>query len=140
MNNQILSLTIDISTNRTQDYLRNNNAIIFNRIFTMFPNLQYLNFGRSSIWDERLSCCFRRPTVISRNLLELHVCLKTFYDCLYLLDGHFNQLHTLYVDLDVIGDVNRGVNNIVNYLLKLISNLNQLIILFFLFSRKNYPI
>ncbi|CAF3933109.1 unnamed protein product [Rotaria sp. Silwood1] len=99
LKNQLLSLTIDISINRTQDYLTNNNAIIFNRIFTMFPNLQYLNFGRSSISDERLSFCFRRPTVISTNLLELHVCLKTFYDCLYLLDGHFNQLRILYVDV-----------------------------------------
>ncbi|CAF1458712.1 unnamed protein product [Rotaria sordida] len=78
----------------------------------MFPNLQYLNFGRSSIWDERLYFFLTRPTVISTNLLELHVSLRTFYDCLYLLDGHFNQLHTLYVDLDLIGDLNREVNNI----------------------------
>ncbi|CAF4196107.1 unnamed protein product [Rotaria sp. Silwood2] len=111
LNNQLLSLTIDISTNRTQDYLTNNNAIIFNRIFTMFPNLQYLNFGRSSICDERLSFCFTRLTVISTNLLELHVCLRSFYDCLYLLDGHFNQLHTLYVDLSVIGYKKIRVNN-----------------------------
>ncbi|CAF0968699.1 unnamed protein product [Rotaria sordida] len=130
LKNQLLSLTIDISRKRTQDYLTNNNAIIFNRIFTMFSNLEYFNFGRSSISDERLSFCFRCPTVISRNLLEFHVCLKTFYDCLYLLDGHFNQLHTLYVDVGVINFMNRSVNNTVNYLFQLISNLNELIILF----------
>ncbi|CAF5065611.1 unnamed protein product [Rotaria sp. Silwood1] len=113
LNNQLLSLTIDISTNRTQDYLTKNNAIIFNRIFTMFPNLQYLNFGRSSIYDERLSFGLRALTVISTNLLELHVYLDSFFDCLYLLDGDFNQLHTLYVDLSVIGHLNRRrVNNI----------------------------
>ncbi|CAF3824773.1 unnamed protein product [Rotaria sp. Silwood1] len=77
----------------------------------MFPNLQYLNFGRSSIYDERLSFGLRASTVISTNLLELHVCLNTFDDCLYLLDGHFNQLHTLYVYLSVIGDLNKRVNN-----------------------------
>ncbi|CAF4153923.1 unnamed protein product [Rotaria sordida] len=111
LKNQLLSLTIDIRINRPQDYLTSNNAIIFNRIFTMFPNLQYLNFGRSSISDERLSFWFRRPTVISTNLLELHVCLRTFYDCLYLLDGHFNQLRILYVDVYVINFMNRSVNN-----------------------------
>ncbi|CAF4365582.1 unnamed protein product, partial [Rotaria sp. Silwood2] len=42
--------------------------------------------------------------------LELHVCLKTFYDCLYLLDGHFNQLRTLHVDVFVINFMNRRVN------------------------------
>ncbi|CAF2932667.1 unnamed protein product [Rotaria sp. Silwood2] len=68
LKNQLLSLTIDISTDRTQHNLTNNNAIIFNRIFTMFPNLQYLNFGPSSICDERLSICLRASTVISTNL------------------------------------------------------------------------
>ncbi|CAF3035760.1 unnamed protein product [Rotaria sp. Silwood2] len=77
----------------------------------MFPNLQYFYFGRSSISDEQLSFCFIRLTVISRNLLELHVCLRSFYDCLYLLDGDFNQLHRLYVDLSVIGYKKRRVNN-----------------------------
>ncbi|CAF4471097.1 unnamed protein product, partial [Rotaria sp. Silwood2] len=111
LKNPLLSLTIDISTDRTQHYLINNNAIIFNRIFTIFPNLQYLNFGPSSICDERLSICLRASTVISTNLLELHVSLRTFHHCLYLLDGHFNQLHTLYVDLSVIGYESRRVNN-----------------------------
>ncbi|CAF0795699.1 unnamed protein product [Rotaria sordida] len=33
---------------------------------------------------------------------ELHVTLKTFNDCLYLLDGRFNRLHTLHVDVSTI--------------------------------------
>ncbi len=85
----------------------------------MFTNLQYLNFGRSSVRDERLFFNYTFPTAISANLLELHVCLKTFYDCLYLVDGHFNQLHTLYVDTCVIDfrdeiEVNTTVNNFFN--------------------------
>ncbi|CAF1204222.1 unnamed protein product [Rotaria sordida] len=72
---------------------------------------EYFNFGRSSISDERLSFCFIRPTVISINLLEFHVCLKTFYDCLYLLDGDFNQVRILYVDVGVINFMKRSVNN-----------------------------
>ncbi len=81
----------------------------------MFTNLQYLNFGRSSICDERLFFWFTRPTVISTNLLELHVCLNTFSDCLYLLDGHFNQLRILYADVSMIVSSNGRVNNTVDY-------------------------
>ncbi|CAF2956162.1 unnamed protein product [Rotaria sp. Silwood2] len=101
LKNQVLSFTIDITTQGTQYFPGVGNAIIFNHIFTMFTNLQYLNFGRSSMYDERLFFCFTRPTVISTKLLELHVCLNTFYDCLYLLDGHFNQLRTLHVDVNI---------------------------------------
>ncbi|CAF4614652.1 unnamed protein product, partial [Rotaria sp. Silwood2] len=111
LKNQLLSLTIDISTQGLQGCQSNNNAIIFNLIFAMFTNLQSLNFGRSSLYDERLFFCMTRPTVFSTNLLELHICLETFYDCLYLLNGHFNQLRTLYVDVGVIFSSNRRVNN-----------------------------
>ncbi|CAF3424543.1 unnamed protein product [Rotaria sp. Silwood1] len=99
LKNQLLSFTIDISIKGTECYKRDNYAIIFNHILTMFTNLQYLNFGRSSIYDDRLFFCMRRSTVISTNLLELHVSLHIFDDCLYLLDGHFNQLRSFYVDV-----------------------------------------
>ena len=97
----------------------------------MFINLEYLNFGRSSTWDDRLSFRIRRPTLISSNLLELHVCLNSFFDCLYLLDGHFNQLRTLYVDVFVISHFDTKVSNTVDYFFRLISNLNELMILIF---------
>ncbi len=35
------------------------------------------------------------PTLISLTLLELHVNLKIFTDCLYLLDEYFNQLRII---------------------------------------------
>ena len=99
MKNQISALVIDISTNEIQSFPVDDNAIIFTHIFTMFTNLQYLNFCSSSRGHQRL--LFRTPplTVISTNLLKLHVYLDAFIDCLYLLDGRFNQLHTLYVDI-----------------------------------------
>ncbi len=115
LKHQLLSLTIDIITPRTRHSSDVSIEIIFNRIFTMFPNLQYLNFGRSSTLDDRLSFCSTRPTIISTNLLELRVCLKTFYDCLYLLDRHFTQLRSLYVDVDVINFMDRKINKKVNY-------------------------
>ncbi|CAF4684742.1 unnamed protein product, partial [Rotaria socialis] len=51
----------------------------------------------SSDWDQPL---FQIPaTISSSTLLELHVILETFTDCLYLLDGRFNSLQKLFVDV-----------------------------------------
>jgi hypothetical protein len=36
------------------------------------------------------------------NLKELHVNLKSFKDCLYLLDGRLNELEKFYVHIDMI--------------------------------------
>jgi hypothetical protein len=115
LKNQLLSFTIDTSV--TQRSAINDNAIIFNHIFTVFTNLQYLNFGQSSDCDERLSFYFTRPSVICTTLLELHVCVHKFFDCLYLLDGHFTQLRTLYVDVGMIVSMDREVNKTVGYFL-----------------------
>ncbi|CAF4872922.1 unnamed protein product, partial [Rotaria sp. Silwood2] len=41
-------------------------------------------------------------TVISSNLVELHLSVVNFLDCLYLLDGHFNKLYTFYVHISSI--------------------------------------
>jgi hypothetical protein len=97
--NQILSLVIDISTNEPETFISYDNDIVFTRIFNTFTNLQCLNFDPSSIWHQRLPVFSPPPRVISTNLLELHVSLKNLTDCLYLLDGRFNQLRTFYVDI-----------------------------------------
>ncbi len=34
------------------------------------------------------------PNIFSSNLLKLYLNLKNFNDCLYLLDDHFDKLHT----------------------------------------------
>ncbi|CAF1467107.1 unnamed protein product [Rotaria sordida] len=111
LRNQISALVIDISTNETQRFTRDDNEILFTHIFTMFTNLQYLNFSPSSFGHQRLSFRTQPPTIISTNLLKLHVSLNDFNDCLYLLDGSFNQLHTLYVNISFIVSTNVSVNN-----------------------------
>ncbi|CAF1372803.1 unnamed protein product [Rotaria magnacalcarata] len=97
--NQISSLIIDISQDKKQILTTNMNKIIFTRIFTMFTNLQYLDFGPSSIWYQRISFDMPFPTITCLNLLELHICVNYFSDLLYLLDGRFNKLHTLHVNI-----------------------------------------
>ncbi|CAF3771529.1 unnamed protein product [Rotaria socialis] len=99
--NQMVSVAIGINTNEIRSSINNGNPLIFTHIFTIFNNLRYLSFGPSCLWYQRLS--FNEfLTVASSTLLELHVCLSYFDDCLYLLDGRFNQLHTFCVDLKYI--------------------------------------
>ncbi|CAF3899083.1 unnamed protein product [Rotaria sordida] len=45
------------------------------------------------------------------NPIQLHVDVDTFTDCLYLLNGRFSQLHTLYVNIDFICTSDLIVNN-----------------------------
>jgi hypothetical protein len=106
----------------------NININIFTQIFIMFSNLKYLKFGPSSSVYHRLaldpsSSVYHRltldpslPNVFSSTLLELHVVLHSYRDCLYLLDGRFNQLHTLSVLIcSFSGPLLTPINNEVNY-------------------------
>ncbi|CAF4366289.1 unnamed protein product [Rotaria magnacalcarata] len=50
----------------------------------------------------------------SSTLLELHVTVNNFDDCLYLLDERFNQLHTFYVNVADIQSSQQTINNMEN--------------------------
>ncbi|CAF4963582.1 unnamed protein product, partial [Rotaria sp. Silwood1] len=85
--NQILPLIIRICNNKNQTSTKEENTIIFTNIFTVFTNLQYLNFDSSSIYSQYISLDISPPIFISSTLLEQHVHVVHFNDCLYLLDG-----------------------------------------------------
>ncbi|CAF2960014.1 unnamed protein product [Rotaria sp. Silwood2] len=111
LKNQISVLVIDISANGQRTSTEDVNVLLFIHILTMFPNLRYLNFGPSSIWYQQLSYDAQLSTIISSSLLELHVCLPDLIDCLYLLDGCFNQLRTLHVNITFTMSSNSTINN-----------------------------
>ena len=77
----------------------------------MFTNLQSLSLGPSSNCYQRFSFDMPFPTVTSSNLLELHILVDHFNDLLYLLDGRFNQLHTLNVNILLPINWNRSTIN-----------------------------
>ncbi|CAF2101594.1 unnamed protein product [Rotaria magnacalcarata] len=108
--NQITSLIIDFTKSNERD-----KAPIIRLIFTficdVFTNLQCLNFDPSSNLCQQLSFARSPPTVVSSTLLELHVNLQDFIDCLYLLDGRVNQLQILYVHITFITSLNHTVND-----------------------------
>ncbi|CAF2601687.1 unnamed protein product [Rotaria sp. Silwood2] len=100
--NQIRTLFITIDNNddsyegmflwstRIVNYILNAcTSIIY---LTLYESL-YKNRVRLLFDDEFL------PTFRSSTLLKLNIRVQCFDDCLYLLDGRFNQLHTLCVDL-----------------------------------------
>ena len=111
MKNQISSLTIDINTNENTRPNRSIIEALFTHIFSMFPNLQILNLAQNAFWHQHLSFDTLSPTVMSSTLLELSVCLVTFDDCLRLLGGHFNQLHTFDVKIDFIPSSPQIIDN-----------------------------
>ncbi|CAF2853570.1 unnamed protein product [Rotaria sp. Silwood2] len=108
--NQITSLIIDFTKSNERDkgpIIR----LIFTLIYDIFSNLQCLNFGPSLSLCQKLSFARSPPTVFPSTLLELHVYLQNFIDCLYLLDGRVNQLQTLYVHITFITSLNHTIND-----------------------------
>jgi hypothetical protein len=79
--------------------------IVCTHILTMFSNLLCLKFHPYFDFHvankERLSfSLIKSPRLFSSSLMELHINVKDFTDCLYLLNGRFKQLHTFYVNVD----------------------------------------
>ncbi|CAF1417233.1 unnamed protein product [Rotaria sordida] len=109
--NQVLSLVISINANGSLNSTENVYTRIFMRIITTFIYLQFLNFCPPSAWYQELSFGISSPNVSSSTLLELHVCLNHFTDCLYLLDGCFNELRILHVNINFISSSNLTIDN-----------------------------
>ncbi|CAF1219115.1 unnamed protein product [Adineta steineri] len=76
---------------------------ICNNIFTVFTRLITFVLFDSCIKSVRFAFDYPLyPNFRSSTLLKLIISVRSFDDCLHLLDGRFDQLHTLYVDLAYI--------------------------------------
>ena len=84
-------------------------------VFNMFPNLQCLKFHLNPLWDQDLLFNDSLPTVHSSTLLELHVHVRSFSDCFYLLDGRFHQLRTFHVHIEDVRSQQMTTINQVNH-------------------------
>ncbi|CAF2739142.1 unnamed protein product [Rotaria sp. Silwood2] len=100
--NQITTLFITIDKNNEfYEEMILSATNICNHILTVFTSLIYLTLYESS-YKKRVPLLFDDaflPTFRSSTLLKLKIRVQCFDDCLYLLDGRFNQLHTLCIDL-----------------------------------------
>lgn len=86
---------------------------ILNRIFTVFTNLRDLQFNELPHKKVVLLTLDLPPMFFSSTLLKLSIKVHRFDECLYLLDGRFNQLHTfdvkIFVILPVWSEINQQV-------------------------------
>jgi len=117
---QISTLLININKNREMLSTENVVGNICNGIFTVFTNLRHLQFNELS-YKKRFILSFDfPPTFFSSTLLQLNVRVYRFDECLYLLDGRFNQLHTFHVNILTISplllEINQQVGKITNVL------------------------
>ncbi|CAF1330049.1 unnamed protein product [Rotaria sordida] len=98
---QLSSLVIHTDEGqRTTSLFEDINIFLYTQILTMFKNLQYLNFSPfANPNNHQLTFNLSSPNIFSSTLLHLHVIVDTFGDCLYLLDGRFNQLNTFDVTI-----------------------------------------
>jgi hypothetical protein len=69
---------------------------ICNRIFTVFSNLTHLIFYDTLYQNIVRLLLGYGPPRFSSTLLVLKIKAQIFDTCLYILDGRFSQLHTLY--------------------------------------------
>ncbi|CAF2069168.1 unnamed protein product [Rotaria magnacalcarata] len=104
---KISSLVVDIPQ-KSITGTGNSITDIFTAILTVFSKLEYFRFGPAY-------CCQLRfqnpPTISSSTLLEMHVRVECFADCLYLLDGRFDQLQRLSVNIDRIASPQIIIDN-----------------------------
>ncbi|CAF0943860.1 unnamed protein product [Rotaria sordida] len=99
--NQITTLLITMDKNNNYDEMLLSVGKICVYIFNVFTRLIALTFYESS-YRNPIRLCFNDPlpsNIYSSSVSILNIRVQCFDDCLYLLDGRFNQLHTLYVDL-----------------------------------------
>ncbi len=108
--NKISSPVIDVRQ-QNLTFTDNSPTNIFTSILTVFSKLEYFRFGPCFWYQLHFQI---PPTISSSTLLELHVRLGCFIDCLYLLDGRFDQLQKLSVNIHDILSPQIIIDNKVN--------------------------
>jgi hypothetical protein len=98
--------------------LQNYTTNVYSHILTFFKNLKELSImGPSAIsMYPGLSLCYLPSTTFSSPILtHLYINVKTFDDCLYLLDGRLRKLTTLCVNIYSIDTSSGIVHNMVSF-------------------------
>ena len=114
--NQISSLVILISDCERRRLTEYPITTVCAHVFTVFKNLRNLNISSSHLLDfPRLSFTDKLPTFYSSTLIELQINVYNLEHCFYILDGRFDQLRYLYVNICYIVPSAVMTNNTVGY-------------------------
>ncbi|CAF2186042.1 unnamed protein product, partial [Rotaria magnacalcarata] len=110
--NQIWSLVVTIPDIGRKRLTEDTITAVCARVFTVFTNLRYLNiYSPDYMYFSRFSFNDELSTFFSSTLMELHINLENSNDCLYLLDGRFNKLRVLYVNIGFIFPTSAMIGN-----------------------------
>jgi hypothetical protein len=130
--NEITSLVIGIDLEKKNWTILEN---IFNNLLSMMKNLIDLTFYDASYENTvRLLIDVPSPKFCSSTLLRLKIKAQTFDDCLYIVDGRFDNLQSLYILLANISRSSKQIENQVSFLIR------DIYIYFFQFSRERFQI
>ncbi len=116
--NQILTLSVTGKEGNHDEFIMNMRANLFTYILTMFTNLLHLKFYQNLNNPTGFVLFNDQCSMFSSTLLELHINVYYFDDCLYLLDGRFNQLRILFVNVFHIFPLRPTISNKVSYISK----------------------
>ncbi|CAF3985651.1 unnamed protein product [Rotaria sordida] len=110
LNEQITCLTIDVK-DKPREPSSETLYVIFTLILSLCKQLNKLSFCQ---FDNRST--FRTFDSSSTNfksstLTELKINVETFDDCLYLLDGRFNCLSRLIINIEIISSTSGTIDN-----------------------------
>lgn len=73
--------------------------LILARILAFFPNVKSLGFTPSYLSTQHFPFDISSASFVSSTLLKFFGKIRTYTDRLHILDGRFEQLHTLHVDI-----------------------------------------
>jgi len=102
---QISSLFIKFNNEKNSSRYEIIYTSIFHQILTIFTSLRCVKFDSSSDLAAYVLMEVGRPIFVSP-LSELHVNLASMHELLCLLDGRFDQLRILYVNVSYISSRN----------------------------------
>ncbi len=110
---QMICLMIDVKDQPTNPSPETLSSILA-LILSLCKRLIKLNFCE---FDNRTTFCtfdLSSTNFKSSTLTDLKINVETFDDCLYLLDGHFNCLSTLIINIEIISSTSGAIDNTVS--------------------------
>jgi hypothetical protein len=139
LNKQITHLNFDIK--KPAEYCSKTVSKILVLILSLCEKLTDLNFGDMFLTRKCLTGAFnlRSENIMSSTLIKLKINVSNFLDCLFLLDGRFESLSTLIINVadifDPVIDIGGRVSQI-SIIMFTQETVNQITFVFF---RKNFP-
>ncbi|CAF3010875.1 unnamed protein product [Rotaria sp. Silwood2] len=116
LSDQITHLKVEITGGIIVKLSNGNELNLFTLILFLCKHLKDLTidqlFGDRSVTDSTFNLTSMCP--ISLILTKMKINVNTFDDCLYILNGHFECLSTLIIDIYKISDSSSNIDNTVS--------------------------